>query len=771
MRCSRTRSRRAICAERLLRRSTTLHRTAMPPTKPPKTRVDELRAAIRRHDRLYYVEGRPEVSDAEYDRLFSELKALEAAHPELVTPDSPTQRVGAPLPEGSGFATVAHRVPMLSIDSLFTNDEVREFEARILRFLKLEDAELEWMVEPKFDGVSAALVYEEGALVQGLNRGDGERGEDITQNLRTVRNLPLALDGSRRPVPARLEVRGEVLIARDRFAQFNAERAKQGLDTFANPRNTVAGALRRNDPSEVARYPLEFHFWSSPGLEVEDFATQAEVSAALRDWGFPDSGYARLVRGIDACIAYHDELEARRASIPFDMDGVVAKLNRLDLRARLGTTSRATRWQYAHKFAALEVSTTLRAIETMVGNGGRLTPRAHVDPVEVGGVTVRHATLHNADYVATLGVKIGDRVFLRRAGDVIPQILGVAQAAEGEAPEDWDARVPDEVREADAHAADASTADASTADASRTSSAAKAANASNASNAQTAAPRVRFGVAWRWRETWTMPERCPACSGAVVQEGKYWRCTNAACPPQRVGRALILVSGDAFEIEGLGEKQLAQLYDAGLIAEPADVFHLDRDPATRAKLLALDRWGEKSVDNLFAELAAHRHVTLARFLVALAIPEVGPSTARLLADHFHVLDELARASEDELQHVDGIGPEVAARVSSWFADERNRATLARLLAGGVELVAPVAASGDGFFAGKTVVFTGTLETLGRAEAKQIVEDQGGKVGSSVSAKTDFLVVGGKPGSKAKKAEELGVKVLLEPEFLAHVGRA
>ncbi|MFN0250528.1 MAG: helix-hairpin-helix domain-containing protein, partial [Kofleriaceae bacterium] len=348
---------------------------------------------------------------------------------------------------------------------------------------------------------------------------------------------------------------------------------------------------------------------------------------------------------------------------------------------------------------------------------------------------VSHATLHNADYVATLGVKIGDRVFLRRAGDVIPQILGVAKAAVGVAPKDWAERVPDELLEPGAKA-----------------------------------PNVRPGVAWDWSATWSMPERCPACSSAVVQEGKYWRCTNTACPPQLVGRTLILVGGDAFEIEGLGEKQIAQLYGARLIAAPADVFHLDSDPSTRAKLIALERWGEKSVDNLFAELAAHRSVPLARFLVALAIPEVGPSTARLLANHFHGLDELGKATVDELQHVDGIGPEVAARAVGWFAEAANRATIARLLDGGVEIAAPAAAAGSGFFTGKTVVFTGTLEGLGRAEAKQVVEDQGGKVASSVSAKTDYLVVGGKPGSKAKKAEELGVKVLLEPEFLAHVGR-
>ncbi len=696
-------------------------------------RVEALRKEIRRHDRLYYVEGKPEVSDREYDALFRELQELEREHPELVTPDSPTQRVGDALPEGAGFATVEHAVPMLSIDSLFANDEVREFEARILRFLKLDDADLEWVVEPKFDGVSASLVYENGRLARGLTRGDGVRGEDITANLRTVRNLPLVLDGSRRRAPELVEVRGEVLIDRERFKQFNAQRARQGLETFANPRNTVAGALRRNDPAEVARYPLEFHPWAAPRIEGVEFATQAEISRALADWGFADTGYGKLVRGLDACIAFHDEMEARRAEVPFEMDGIVAKLNRLELRERLGTTSRATRWQYAHKFAALEVSTTLRAIETMVGNAGRLTPRAHVDAVEIGGVTVRHATLHNADYVATLGVRIGDRVFLRRAGDVIPQILGVAQKAEGKAPKGWEEALPAELKDASGE--------------------------------------VRLGVAWKWREVWTMPARCPVCAGKIVQEGKYWRCTNVACPPQLVGRTLILVSGDAFEIEGLGEKQIAQLFEAGLIDSPADVFHLDRAEGLRAKLLELERWGEKSVENLFAEIEAHRRVTLARFLVALAIPEVGPATARLLAQHFHSLEELRAATLDELQHVDGVGPEVAERVVTWFAEKGNQRFVERLVEGGVEIREAAKGSAGGFFAGKSVVFTGTLEALGRNEAKQAVEEQGGRVASSVSAKTDYLVVGGKPGSKAKKAEELGVKVILEAEFLERVGRA
>ncbi len=699
-----------------------------------ETRLDELRAQIRRHDRLYYVESRPEVSDAEYDALFAELKRLEADHPELVTPDSPTQRVGAPLAEGQGFATVEHQVPMLSIDSLFSDEEVREFEARIVRFLGLETGdELDWAVEPKYDGVSAALVYENGRLVRGAMRGDGVRGEEITANLRTIRNLPLVLAARGHAIPQLVEVRGEVLIRRAKFLRLNEQRTAQGLAPFANPRNTVSGALRRNDPAEVARYPLEFYPWSAPQLEGLDLATQTEVLAALRGWGFADAGESRCVRGLAAAIAYHDDLERRRLELSFEIDGVVAKLDRLDLRERLGSTSRATRWQYAHKFAPLEASSTLRAIETMVGNGGRLTPRAHVDPVEVGGVTVRHATLHNADYVAALGVHVGDRVFLRRAGDVIPQITAVARPAEGDAPPEWDESVPAELRDAQG--------------------------------------AIRPAIAWRWRESFEMPRHCPVCGTSSEQEGKYWRCPNLACPPQLVGRTLILAGDGAFAIDGLGEKQVAQLYDAGLLGSPADLFALDRDPAARTKLVELERWGEKSIDNLFAELAARRRIPFARFLVALAIPEIGPATGALLAKHFATLEELAAASLDELQHVDGIGPEVASRVFDWFRTEHGRALVERLLANGVEIEYRRATSGGGFFEGKTVVFTGTLEKLGRAEAKQIVEEQGGKVASSVSAKTHYLVVGGSPGSKAKKAEELGVKVLLEPEFLEKIGRA
>ncbi|MCZ6597735.1 MAG: NAD-dependent DNA ligase LigA [Planctomycetota bacterium] len=705
--------------------------------RDPGRRAEELREIIRHHDRLYYIESRTEISDAEYDALFAELKRIEEEHPELVVPDSPTQRVGAPLPEGTGFEKVRHEVPMLSIESLFAEEEVRDFEEKILRFLKLKSGDdLEWSVEPKFDGVSASLLYEDGELVRGLTRGDGTVGEDVKNNLRTVRNIPLRLNDEERAVPKRIEVRGEVVMQRKAFERFNAEREELGQPVLANPRNATSGALRRNDPKEVARYPLEFHFWSVAGYEGREgaegkrgFATNRELVAAVRAWGLPDSGYGRTVRGLDACLAYHDEMEARRFGLPFDLDGIVAKLDRLDLRERLGRTARAMRWQYAHKFAPVEATSTLRAIEVQVGPVGRLTPRAHVDPVEVGGVIVRHTTLHNADHVEKLGLRVGDRVFLERAGDVIPQVIGVAKKA-GKEPARWKDGVPEELRDP----------------------------------TSSAGGGVRPGVTWRHGETFRMGATCPACGTKVVQLGKYWLCPNGLdCPPQLVGRTTLLCGRGAFEIERLGEKLVAQLVEVGLITSPADVFHLDRH---RERLLLLERWGEKSVDNLIAELEERRRVPFERFLVALAIPDVGTATARLLSRAFAGLDELAAAGEEELEALEGIGPEMAKSLTGWFAERRGRDFVQRLLDGGVEVVPPEpAAEASGPLAGRTLVLTGTLASLSRAEAKRLVEDRGGRVVSSLSKKTDYLVAGEKPGSKRKKAEELGVEVLDEEAFL------
>ncbi len=709
---------------------------SVPETK--KKRAAALREEIRHHDRLYYIESKPVISDAEYDALFRELVELELEYPVLAVADSPTQRVGAPLPEGQGFDKVAHDVPMLSIESLFGAEEVGEFEEKILRFLKLEDGkDLAWAVEPKFDGVSASILYMDGRLERALTRGDGGVGEDVTANLRTVRNLPLSLSGEKRAVPKLLEVRGEVLIARDAFARFNEEREARDQPRLANPRNATSGAIRRNDPAEVARYPLEFHTWAIARYEGEEtYETHSERFAAIRDWGLPDSGYGESVQGLKACLAYHARIEAARFDVPFDMDGIVAKLERLDLRERLGRTARSERWQYAHKFAPIEATSTLRCIEVQVGTNGRLTPRAHVDPVEVGGVVVRHTTLHNADHVASLGLHVGDRVFLHRAGDVIPQIMGVAEAADGDAPADWSELVPDEVCE------------------------------EGDGEGESGAPRA--GVAWRWREAFAMPAACPACGTGTEEVGKYWFCPNGlACKPQLVGRTELLSGRSGFEIERLGKKLITQLVDEGMLSMPADVFHLERE-----RLLELERWGEKSVDNLFADLDRRRNVPFDRFLVALAIPEVGSATARLLARHFASYEDLAAASEETLIDLEGIGPEMARAIHDWLRTEVTAALVDRLFEGGVQIryPDPDAAQAGGVFAGKAIVFTGTLEKLSRKEAKTLAEGAGARVSSSVSSKTDFLVIGASPGSKRKKALELGVEVLEEDEFLRRLGR-
>lgn len=695
-------------------------------------RAAALRVELAHHDHLYYVEARPAISDAEYDRLFRELAELEAQHPELVTPDSPTQRVGAPIPEGQGLARVRHEVPMLSIQSLFDRDEVREFAAGIRRFFKLaDDEELDWVVEPKFDGASASLTYEGGLLTRVLTRGDGAVGEDVTANVRTVRSVPLRLSGEARAVPALLEVRGEVLIELAAFARFNDQREAEGKPRFANPRNAAAGALRRNDPGEVARYPLSFHPWAVVRCEGASLATHWDALEALRDWGVPAGRDARRVKGLEACFAYHEELEARRGELAFEADGIVGKLDRADLRERLGATARAVRWQFAFKFAPNEATSRLLAIEVQTGPFGRLTPRAHLEPVELGGVTVRHSTLHNESYVQAMGLRVGDRVFLKRAGDVIPQVVGVAEAGARKAPAGWKDSLPEELKDAKG--------------------------------------RPRAGVLARWRQAFAMPKACPACGTPVEEEGKYWRCPNLyGCGPQVIGRTLALTRRGAFEIDGLGEKMAWQLHEAGHLATPAELFHLD---PLRDELIELERWGEKKVDNLLAEIAGARRIEFERFLAALSIPDVGNATARTLARHFADLDELRAASEEELQHVEGIGPEVAGALLSWFAEPRNAALIERMLAGGVEIDYPSHDdAAGGVFAGKTLVFTGTLNEMTRAEAKRVVERLGGKVGSSISSRTDFLVVGEGGGAKRKKAAELGIEALEEERFLELTGR-
>lgn len=690
-------------------------------------RVEELREEIRRHDRLYYNQGVSEISDADYDELFQKLKMLEAGYPELVTPDSPTQRVGAPLPEGGSFDKVKHAVPMLSIESLRTAEEARDFSAKVERFLGIEEGdELVWHVEPKFDGVSAALIYRDGEFVQCLTRGDGVTGEDITSNLRTVRDVPLVLDMP--DAPAVLEVRGEVLIARDRFDRFNIWRTERGQPVLANARNATAGALRRSNPAEVQKYPLEFHPYAivrCEGMELPN--SHAERLALLAKWGFAAPAGDETVEGVEGCLDYHARMEAKRDSIPFEMDGIVAKLDDVTLRKRLGTNSRTTKWQYAHKFKPVEATTVLRAIEIQVGVNGRLTPRAHVDAVQVLGVTVRHTTLHNEDYVLGLKIRPGDNVFVKRAGDVIPQITGIATAAPEAVPEGWSEAIPASLKGEDG--------------------------------------TIQPGAIVQYREDFAMPTHCPSCNEAVVREGKYVRCPNVyGCEPQLIGRTVHMAGRNGFDIDSIGEKMIVQLFEAGHLKAPAGLFELQDVPDET--LVALDRWGAKTVTNLKKELGEKSKVSLGRFLAALSISEVGTSTARLLAKNFQTLDELRGATVEQLMAVDKIGDEVGGRIRAWFDDERNAEILGRLLASGVEIVEEESAVILGSaFEGAVVVFTGTLEKMGRFEAKKAVEAQGGRVGSSISKKTTFLVVGGKPGSKAKKAEDLGVIVLLEEDFL------
>ena len=720
-------------------------------------RVAELRDWIHTANAAYYGGKDSGVSDAQYDRWLQELIALETQHPALLTSDSPTQRVGAPLEEGSSFKKVEHAVPMLSIESLFAEEDVRDFEEKIERFLGLDESrELTWSVEPKFDGVSASLTYENGVFVRGITRGNGKVGEDITANLKTIRNLPLRLKAGKYPVPVLLEVRGEVLISTARFEAFNLERVERGQPLLANARNATAGALRRNDPAEVARYPLEFYSYSAPRIQFEgqvpsegvpdtdlfggaveeskaqgastDIAieSQSELFGALEQWGFPVSGYQEIAQGLDECLAYHDRLEEGRDDIPFEIDGVVCKLDGFAIRERLGRTARSMRWQYAHKFAPRSEVSTLLAIEIQVGTKGRLTPRAHLVPVGVGGVTVRHATLHNEEHVQNLGLHPGDRVFLERAGDVIPQVTGVAALAKGEAPEDWDAGLPESLKGADG--------------------------------------KLRKGVVAGFGQDFAMPEKCPACGVSVERSGKYVICPNSlGCIPQRMGRTILFAARAGIEIESIGEKGVEQLFTEGLISSPADLFFLKKED-----LMELEGWGEKSAANLVAELAASREIPFGKFLSALAIPGLGGTVGDLLASNFVSLDDLRAADAETLQHIDGLGPVTTGHIVEWFAEPENVALLERMFAGGVTLKHSAKSEG-GALAGLRVVFTGTLENITRAEAKKMVEDAGGKVSSSISAKTDLLIQGGKPGSKAKKAEELGVEVLDESQFRARLG--
>jgi DNA ligase (NAD+) len=671
-----------------------------------------LAETIARHDRLYYQEDAPEVSDAEYDALRQRNAAIEALFPLLVREDSPSLRVGAA--PAAAFAKVAHLKPMLSLDNAFDDSDARDFAARVRRFLKLDsDTAVEISAEPKIDGLSANLLYEKGRFVRGATRGDGSVGEDITQNLRTLKDVPQRLKGA--DAPDLVEVRGEIYMRRRDFLKMNEERLKAGEPAFANPRNAAAGSVRQLDPSITAGRPLRFFAYAWGEMSERPARTHWDMLRRFKEWGFEVNPLAKLCSTIDEALAVHRKIAEDRAALPYDIDGVVYKVNRLDWQDRLGMVSRAPRWAIAHKFPAEQAITRLNDILIQVGRTGTLTPVAILEPVTVGGVVVARATLHNEDEIQRKDVRIGDTVLVQRAGDVIPQILG-----------------------------------------------------------------VRIEQRPKGAKPYRFPEHCPACGSTAIREpGEVARrCTGGLiCPAQAVERLRHFVSRDAFDIEGLGARHVEEFHRDGLIRTPADLFRL---AARRAEIEEREGWGKQSVTKLLAAIESRRTIPLDRFIYALGIRQIGQATARLLARNYGSLAAFRQAMIDaqdpqspayhELDSITGIGESMAADLVGFFAEPHNIAVLddlAREVT--VEDVAASAGAASSPVAGKTVVFTGSLETMTRHEAKARAEALGAKVAESVSRKTDYVVVGADAGSKAKKAAELGVTTMTEQEWLTLIG--
>lgn len=671
----------------------------------------ELAAELAAHDRAYYQEDAPVISDADYDALKRRNTAIEARFPALIRDDSPSARVGAA--PGAGFAKVVHARPMLSLDNAFTEGDLVEFVDGVRRYLKeLRDdpsLPLPMMAEPKIDGLSIALRYEGGRFVVGATRGDGTIGEDVTANLRTLKDIPPVIVGA----PDVFEVRGEVYMTKPDFAAMNERQRQAGGKVFANPRNAAAGSLRQLDPAITAGRPLRFfaYAWGETSEPLAD--THEHFLDRLRGFGFHVNPKAQLCRDTDEMLAFYRALAAERATLPYDIDGVVFKVNRIDWQERLGAVSRAPRWAIAQKFEAEKAQTRVQAIRIQVGRTGTLTPVAELEPVTVGGVVVSRATLHNEDEIARKDIRVGDQVIVQRAGDVIPQVVAVVV----------DKRPAGSL-------------------------------------------------------SFVFPDHCPECDSlAVREEGEAARrCTGGLiCPAQAVERLRHFVSRDAFDIEGLGEKHIAAFWRDGLIARPGDIFRLR---AHAASIRDREGWGDRSVDNLLAAIDARRGIGLDRFIYALGIRQVGQATAKRLARHYRTLDGWRAAmlaavdptadAWSELVNIDSIGPSVAGDLAAFFAEPHNRQVLDDLA--GEVTVGPVAAPAAASpVAGKTVVFTGTLESTTRSEAKARAEALGAQVAGSVSKKTDYVIVGADAGSKARKASELGVTVLSEAEWLALIG--
>ena len=656
-------------------------------------RIEQLREEINYHNYLYYVLDQPIISDSDYDALMRELKEIEGKYPETVTPDSPTQRIGAAPSEK--FASVPHSVPMLSLDDAFSQKEVLEFDQRGKKFLQI-DEELEYAVEPKMDGLAVELVYENGRFVFGSTRGDGYTGEDVTTNLRTIRSIPLKLIDRHLSPPSRLEVRGEIFISKDAFEHLNERRIEDSEPLFANPRNAAAGSLRQLDPNITASRPLNIFCYGIGIAEGYSIETQWDVLSSLKKWGLKVNPMAEKLKGINEAIRYYMRINKKREELDYEIDGIVIKINNLGLQKRLGAKAKSPRWALAYKFEAAQAITKIIEIQLSVGRTGAVTPIALMEPVKVGGVVVSRATLHNEDEIRRKDVMIGDWIIVRRAGDVIPEVVRPL-------------------------------------------------------------PERRTGE----ERVFVMPQTCQVCGSKLRRKSGEvaWRCPNPKCFPRLVKQLTHFASKGAMDIDGLGPKVAEQLISAGLVRNIADLHSIKL-----SDLLSLDRFAEKSARNLLSAIESSKKTTLARFFYALGLRHVGDVTAQLLADHFGSMKALMDAGKEELKSVEGIGPEVASSIRSWFGDNHNLRLVRRLLDAGTKFT-DLHEKRALPLKDKVFVFTGGLSSLTREQAKNIVRDLGGQIASTVGRKTDYVVVGEGPGSKLQKAVELGIHILSEEKFL------
>jgi len=659
-----------------------------------KKRAEELRRLIEYHNYRYYVLDSPEISDAEYDELFDELVKLETEYPELRTPDSPTQRVGAPPLDK--FPSKKHSLPMLSLNKAMNKEDFLDFDRRMHDLIAGEGGEIEYFAEPKYDGLAVELIYENGLLVAGSTRGDGVTGEEVTANLRTVKTIPLTLRTAK--PPKLIEVRGEVIIFKSDFEKFNRAREKSGEELFANPRNMAAGSLRQLDSRITAQRPLRFIGYGVGRVDGKTFSTQKDTIDYLDSLGFRVSDLRGVFTTTDRVEDYYSDILEKRDKLEYDIDGIVIKVNSLRQQEIAGELSRSPRWAVAWKFPPVQRTTVVENIEVQVGRTGALTPVAHLRPVSVGGVTVSRATLHNEDEVRRKDVRVGDTVIVQRAGDVIPEVVKVIT-------------------------------------------------------------EKRTGK----EKVFRMPGKCPVCGSPVVRsEGESaTRCTSLYCRAQQVERIYHFTSKGGMDIEGLGYKTVEVLVEKGIIKDVADLYLLYKK---RDMLIGMDRMGEKSVQNLIDSVENSKNRELSRIIYALGIFGVGENMANLLAAHFGSLDRLKGSTVEELQEVEGVGPIVAKSISGFFHDKNNMTIINRLKEYGVKFPEETAGPIQGIFSGKTFVLTGTLDNFTRSEAKKEIENRGGKVSSSVSKKTDFVLAGVDPGSKLDKAQKLGVKIIDEAEF-------